>query len=46
MMEGSLVLPSVLVLVTIAAVYFIDRRRQRQKHALLPPGPPGSPHAR
>ncbi|KAH0838851.1 cytochrome P450 [Lanmaoa asiatica] len=44
-MRGSL--PFVfLAFVIIAVVYFIGRRRQRQKHALLPPGPPGSPHAR
>ncbi|KAG6373252.1 cytochrome P450 [Boletus reticuloceps] len=46
-MEGPFFLRSVLVvLVAVAGVYFIDRRRQQQKHALLPPGPPGSPHAR
>lgn len=46
-MEGPLLFPVVSVaLVTIAVVYFIDQRRQQQKHALLPPGPPGSPHAR
>ncbi|KAI9461139.1 cytochrome P450 [Boletus coccyginus] len=46
-MESTLPFPSVLVvLAAIAGGYFINRRRQQQKYALLPPGPPGSPHAR
>ena len=45
-MQGALSHSVSLVFVTIAVAYIIDRLRKRQKHALLPPGPPGSPHAR
>ncbi|KAN0101244.1 Cytochrome P450 [Tylopilus felleus] len=47
MVESSLLLSSVpMLLAAVGVVYFIERRRQQRKHALLPPGPPGSPHAR
>ncbi|KIJ60559.1 hypothetical protein HYDPIDRAFT_170175 [Hydnomerulius pinastri MD-312] len=35
-----------LVLAFVAVVYYVYLRRLRQKHALLPPGPPGSPHGK
>jgi cytochrome P450 len=35
-----------LVLVAVAVLYYVDRRQLQQKHTLLPPGPPGSPHAK
>ncbi|KAF9221266.1 cytochrome P450 [Gyrodon lividus] len=35
-----------IVIASIAVVYYVDHRRAQQKYALLPPGPPGSPHAK
>ncbi|KIJ60557.1 hypothetical protein HYDPIDRAFT_32184, partial [Hydnomerulius pinastri MD-312] len=35
-----------LVLAFVAIVYYVHFRQLRQKHALLPPGPPGSPRAK
>ncbi|KAG9310451.1 hypothetical protein JVU11DRAFT_9592 [Chiua virens] len=46
MLHGSVLSSVSLALAAVAVVFLVDRRRQQQKHALLPPGPPGSPHGR
>ncbi|KAH7884092.1 cytochrome P450 [Phlebopus sp. FC_14] len=35
-----------LVIACIAVVHFVRAHRLKRKHRLLPPGPPGSPHAK